>query len=119
MRIGSRLLAQFEYFAVEKGYGEVRLYTNNLNTSHMKFIRQHGYEIIQCVSRTLMRGSLVQWKKRLRLSPDEEEQPTTVIPTSATPSTTLQPPTTTGIEPLVPGGQEVSKRISSTVVVMD
>lgn len=66
MRNGSRLLAQFEKFAVEKGYREVRLYTNNLNTSHMKFIRQHGYEIVQCVSRTLMRGSLIQWKKTLR-----------------------------------------------------
>lgn len=68
MRNGSRLLAQFEHFAIEKGYKSVRLYTNNLNTSHMKFVRQHGYEIVQCVSRSLMRGCLIQWRKVLKPS---------------------------------------------------
>lgn len=65
MRHGSRLLAQFENFAKEKGYRQVRLYTNNLSSSHMKFIRQHGYVALQAVPRSLMRGSLIEWKKQL------------------------------------------------------
>lgn len=65
MRHGSRLLAQFENFAKAKGYRHVRLYTNNLSSSHMTFIRQHGYVVLQTVPRPLMRGSLIEWKKQL------------------------------------------------------
>eukprot|EP01070_Trichotokara_eunicae_P003874 Trichotokara_eunicae@DN3621_c0_g1_i4.p1 len=66
-RIGSRLLIQLEQHAVERGYEEVRMYTNNLNTTHIKFIRQHGYDMVNLVTRGLMRGDLIQWKKCLSL----------------------------------------------------
>ncbi|XP_053991085.1 uncharacterized protein LOC128883101 [Hylaeus volcanicus] len=66
MRHGSRLLAQFENFAKQNNYKQVRLYTNNLSSSHMKFIRQHGYIAYQTVPRSLMRGSLIEWKKKLQ-----------------------------------------------------
>jgi ribosomal protein S18 acetylase RimI-like enzyme len=66
MRHGSRLLAQFENFAKQNNYKQVRLYTNNLSSSHMKFIRQHGYVAYQTVPRSLMRGSLIEWKKKLQ-----------------------------------------------------
>lgn len=65
MRIGSRLLLQLEHYAREVGYESVRIYTNTLNPSHMKFVRQHGYTIVQTIRRGLMRGDLVTWHKSL------------------------------------------------------
>eukprot|EP01071_Lankesteria_metandrocarpae_P012116 Lankesteria_metandrocarpae@DN5494_c0_g1_i1.p1 len=64
-RVGSRLLAQLENFAIAKGYSEISLFTNNLNTSHMMFVRLHGFETLQIVRRGLMRGDLIQWRKFL------------------------------------------------------
>ncbi|KAF7459207.1 acetyltransferase, GNAT family protein [Cryptosporidium felis] len=63
MRIGTRLLAQMENFAKEYGYKEIHLYTNNLSTSPIKFISQHGYQLVQVISRGLMRGDLLLWRK--------------------------------------------------------
>lgn len=71
MRFGSRLLAQFERTAREFGYKEVRLYTNNLSTHHIRFIAHHGYSVVHCISRALMRGALIQWRKDL--TPTDEE----------------------------------------------
>eukprot|EP01057_Protomagalhaensia_wolfi_P003653 Protomagalhaensia_wolfi_Nauph_80__3652@NODE_368_length_2666_cov_592_247431_g278_i0_p1_GENE_NODE_368_length_2666_cov_592_247431_g278_i0NODE_368_length_2666_cov_592_247431_g278_i0_p1_ORF_typecomplete_len267_score36_60Acetyltransf_1/PF00583_25/6_2e13Acetyltransf_10/PF13673_7/9_3e11Acetyltransf_4/PF13420_7/1_1e04Acetyltransf_4/PF13420_7/4_9e08Acetyltransf_7/PF13508_7/6e05Acetyltransf_3/PF13302_7/0_0014PanZ/PF12568_8/2e03PanZ/PF12568_8/0_033Acetyltransf_9/PF13527_7/0_011GNAT_acetyltr_2/PF13718_6/0_02 len=65
MRIGSRLLLQLEHYARDVGYQSVRIYTNTLNPSHMKFVRQHGYTIVQTIRRGLMRGDLVTWHKAL------------------------------------------------------
>eukprot|EP01054_Gregarina_sp_Poly1_P008199 Gregarina_sp_Poly_1__8198@NODE_475_length_8096_cov_496_560966_g384_i0_p3_GENE_NODE_475_length_8096_cov_496_560966_g384_i0NODE_475_length_8096_cov_496_560966_g384_i0_p3_ORF_typecomplete_len297_score46_80Acetyltransf_1/PF00583_25/8e12Acetyltransf_10/PF13673_7/2_5e03Acetyltransf_10/PF13673_7/2_1e09Acetyltransf_4/PF13420_7/8_2e07Acetyltransf_7/PF13508_7/0_00046Acetyltransf_3/PF13302_7/0_027PanZ/PF12568_8/2e03PanZ/PF12568_8/0_062GNAT_acetyltr_2/PF13718_6/0_034Acetyltransf_9/PF13527_7/0_11_NODE_475_le len=65
MRIGSRLLLQLEHYARDVGYESVRIYTNTLNPSHMKFVRQHGYTIVQTIRRGLMRGDLVTWHKSL------------------------------------------------------
>eukprot|EP01053_Blabericola_migrator_P004477 Blabericola_migrator_1__4476@NODE_2392_length_2834_cov_382_153596_g1497_i0_p1_GENE_NODE_2392_length_2834_cov_382_153596_g1497_i0NODE_2392_length_2834_cov_382_153596_g1497_i0_p1_ORF_typecomplete_len289_score30_52Acetyltransf_1/PF00583_25/1_1e11Acetyltransf_10/PF13673_7/1_4e09Acetyltransf_4/PF13420_7/5_5e03Acetyltransf_4/PF13420_7/1_3e07Acetyltransf_7/PF13508_7/0_00041Acetyltransf_3/PF13302_7/7_7e02Acetyltransf_3/PF13302_7/0_0069GNAT_acetyltr_2/PF13718_6/0_0035Acetyltransf_9/PF13527_7/0_013PanZ/PF len=65
MRIGSRLLLQLEHYARDVGYQSVRIYTNTLNPSHMKFVRQHGYTIVQTIRRGLMRGDLVTWHKSL------------------------------------------------------
>lgn len=70
MRIGSRLLLQLENYARENGYVSVRIYTNTLNPSHMKFVRQHGYTIVQTIRRGLMRGDLVTWHKALVKSGD-------------------------------------------------
>lgn len=63
MRIGTRLLAQMENFAKDFGYKEIHLYTNNLSTSPIKFISQHGYQLVQVISRGLMRGDLLLWRK--------------------------------------------------------
>jgi len=65
MRIGSRLLAQFENYVTAAGYKEVRLYTNDLNVSPLKFVRQHGYSVVQIIRRGLMRGSLIIWRKTI------------------------------------------------------
>lgn len=78
MRIGSRLLAQLENFASQKGYTEIRLFTNNLNTSHMMFVRIHGFETLQVVRRGLMRGDLIQWRKILNSG--KEVDPSTPRP---------------------------------------
>jgi len=74
MRIGSRLLAQFENFVTEKGYREVRLYTNDLNVSPLKFVRQHGYSVVQIIRRGLMRGSLIIWQKILIAKEDNNRK---------------------------------------------
>ncbi|KAK6589172.1 hypothetical protein RS030_223489 [Cryptosporidium xiaoi] len=63
MRIGTRLLAHMENFAKDFGYKEIHLYTNNLSTSPIKFISQHGYQLVQVISRGLMRGDLLLWRK--------------------------------------------------------
>jgi len=68
MRIGSRLLAQFEQFAICRGYKEARLYTNDLNVSALRFVRQRGYSVVQVIRRGLMRGSLILWQKTLNES---------------------------------------------------
>lgn len=68
MRIGSRLLLQLENYARTTNYTSVRIYTNTLNPSHMKFVRQHGYTNIQTIRRGLMRGDLVMWHKFLETS---------------------------------------------------
>ncbi|EEA07296.1 acetyltransferase, GNAT family protein [Cryptosporidium muris RN66] len=68
MRIGTRLLAQMENFAKEYGYREIHLYTNNLSTSPIKFIGQHGYQLVQVISRGLMRGDLLLWRKSFERS---------------------------------------------------
>ncbi|KAF8820726.1 acetyltransferase, GnaT family protein [Cardiosporidium cionae] len=65
MRIGSRLLKQLENFASEAGYRELRLYTNNLNPSALRFVRQSGFNLIQMFPRGLMRGDLITWQKNL------------------------------------------------------
>ncbi|CCF75401.1 hypothetical protein BmR1_04g06015 [Babesia microti strain RI] len=63
MRVGSRLLMQVEMYAREVGYKEIRIYTNNLNTEYMQFVKQNGYELFQIVRRGLMRGDLLIWSK--------------------------------------------------------
>lgn len=68
MRIGTRLLAQMENFAKDFGYKEIHLYTNNLSTSPIKFISQHGYQLVQVISRGLMRGDLLLWRKSFEKS---------------------------------------------------
>ncbi|KAF8819121.1 acetyltransferase, GnaT family protein [Cardiosporidium cionae] len=65
MRVGSRLLKQLENFAIETGYRELRLYTNNLNPSALRFARQSGFNLIQMFPRGLMRGDLITWQKNL------------------------------------------------------
>lgn len=114
MRNGSRLLAQFENFAIEKDYREVRLYTNNLNTTHMKFIRQRGYEIVYWVSRTLMRGSLIQWKKILKPTMTSI-QPIGLNITSQDSSGAETPLVSTNESSSI----AESRRRSNTIVVMD
>lgn len=74
MRMGSRLAAQVENFAIEKSFREVRTYTNNLNTSAIKFLRQNGYEQVQVVKRGLMRGDLFLWRKILTKQAELDKQ---------------------------------------------
>eukprot|EP00923_Selenidium_pygospionis_P023741 GHVN01041326.1.p1 GENE.GHVN01041326.1~~GHVN01041326.1.p1 ORF type:complete len:339 (-),score=23.90 GHVN01041326.1:143-1159(-) len=72
MRMGSRLANQVEDFALRKGYREVRTYTNNLNPSATKFLRQAGYEQVQVMKRGLMRGDLFLWRKILSKQSEPE-----------------------------------------------
>ncbi|KAK2194978.1 bifunctional Acyl-CoA N-acyltransferase/GNAT domain [Babesia duncani] len=66
MRVGSRLLKHFELQAVELGYKEIRVFTNNLNTAYLHFLKQNNFEIQQIVRRGLMRGDLIIWNKVLK-----------------------------------------------------
>ncbi|EZG61405.1 putative acetyltransferase domain protein [Gregarina niphandrodes] len=68
MKIGSRLLMQVEQYASDIGFTNMRIYTNSLNPTHVKFVRQHGYTIAQTVRRGLMRGDLMTWHKSLNSS---------------------------------------------------
>ncbi|EAN32042.1 Acetyltransferase (GNAT) family protein [Theileria parva strain Muguga] len=65
MRVGSRLLDYLEKKAMEMGYNEIRVFTNNLNTAYLQFLKQHSFQIIQVVRRGLMRGDLIIWNKVL------------------------------------------------------
>ncbi|SBS99266.1 N-acetyltransferase, partial [Plasmodium malariae] len=65
MRIGSRLLTQLENFAHEKNYQELKVFTNNLNTDSLYFVKQNGFNLSQIVRRGLMRGDLLIWSKIL------------------------------------------------------
>lgn len=68
MKIGSRLLMQVEQHASDLGFTDMRIYTNSLNPTHVKFVRQHGYTIAQTVRRGLMRGDLMTWHKHIAAS---------------------------------------------------
>ncbi|CRH03781.1 N-acetyltransferase, putative [Plasmodium relictum] len=65
MRIGSRLLIQLENFAHEQNYQELKVFTNNLNTDSLYFVKQNGFNLSQIVRRGLMRGDLLIWSKIL------------------------------------------------------
>ncbi|CRG95874.1 N-acetyltransferase, putative [Plasmodium gallinaceum] len=65
MRIGSRLLTQLENFAHEQNYQELKVFTNNLNTDSLYFVKQNGFNLSQIVRRGLMRGDLLIWSKIL------------------------------------------------------
>ncbi|VEV55497.1 N-acetyltransferase, putative [Plasmodium vinckei vinckei] len=65
MRIGSRLLTQLENFAHEHNYQELKVFTNNLNTDSLYFVKQNGFDLSQIVRRGLMRGDLLIWSKIL------------------------------------------------------
>lgn len=65
MKIGSRLLLQLEDYAKNHGFASVRIYTNTLNPSHMRFVRQHAYTVVQTIRRGLMRGDLITWHKQI------------------------------------------------------
>uniref|UniRef100_A0A3B0N0A5 Acetyltransferase (GNAT) domain/Acetyltransferase (GNAT) family, putative n=1 Tax=Theileria annulata TaxID=5874 RepID=A0A3B0N0A5_THEAN len=65
MRVGSRLLEYLEEKALKMGYNEIRVFTNNLNTAYLQFLKQHNFQIIQVVRRGLMRGDLIIWTKVL------------------------------------------------------
>ncbi|SOV19238.1 N-acetyltransferase, putative [Plasmodium sp. gorilla clade G2] len=65
MRIGSRLLKQLENFAHEQNYNELKVFTNNLNTDSLYFVKQNGFNLSQIVRRGLMRGDLLIWSKIL------------------------------------------------------
>lgn len=65
MKVGSRLLSHLEKYAVSFGYTEIRVYTNNLNTAYLQFLKQNGFVIQQLVRRGLMRGDLIIWNKTL------------------------------------------------------
>ncbi|SPJ12748.1 N-acetyltransferase, putative [Plasmodium sp. DRC-Itaito] len=65
MRIGSRLLTQLENFAHEQNYNELKVFTNNLNTDSLYFVKQNGFNLSQIVRRGLMRGDLLIWSKIL------------------------------------------------------
>lgn len=65
MRIGSRLLTQLENFAHERNYKELKVFTNNLNTDSLYFVKQNGFNLSQIVRRGLMRGDLLIWSKIL------------------------------------------------------
>ncbi|KAH0482090.1 MAG: uncharacterized protein KVP18_000226 [Porospora cf. gigantea A] len=79
MRVGSRLLLAIENVAIEKGFEEIRLHTNNLNTAHMNFIGHHGYQLVSRIPRLLMRGDLLFWQKKLteKKSPRSRERTVT------------------------------------------
>ncbi|GBE58778.1 GNAT family protein [Babesia ovata] len=65
MKVGSKLLNHLENFAVGFGYTEIRVYTNNLNTAYLQFLKQNGFVIQQIVRRGFMRGDLIIWNKTL------------------------------------------------------
>ncbi|AFZ81535.1 acetyltransferase, GNAT family domain-containing protein [Theileria equi strain WA] len=68
MKVGTRLLNHLEQHALDSGYTEIRVFTNNLNTAYLHFLKQNGFEIIQIVRRGLMRGDLIIWNKVLKQS---------------------------------------------------
>ncbi|EDO08345.1 Acetyltransferase (GNAT) family protein [Babesia bovis T2Bo] len=65
MKVGSQMLNHLENFAMGFGYSEIRVYTNNLNTAYLQFLKQNGFVIRQIVRRGLMRGDLIIWNKTL------------------------------------------------------
>ncbi|CDR96775.1 acetyltransferase, GNAT family protein, putative [Babesia bigemina] len=65
MKVGSKLLNHLETFAMDFGYTEIRVYTNNLNTAYLQFLKQNGFVIQQIVRRGFMRGDLIIWNKTL------------------------------------------------------
>ncbi|GFE53394.1 GNAT family protein [Babesia ovis] len=65
MKVGSQLLNHLENFAMGYGYSQIRVYTNNLNTGYLQFLKQNGFVIRQIVRRGLMRGDLIIWNKML------------------------------------------------------
>ncbi|GIX61518.1 acetyltransferase, GNAT family protein [Babesia caballi] len=71
MAVGSQLLNHLERFATGFGYSEIRVYTNNLNTSYLQFLKQNGFVIQQIVRRGLMRGDLIIWNKVLSQPTDQ------------------------------------------------
>lgn len=70
MKVGSKLLSHLEKYAINFGYTEIRVYTNNLNTAYLQFLKQNGFVIQQLVRRGLMRGDLIIWNKTLS-QPDD------------------------------------------------
>lgn len=73
MKVGTRLLENLEDKALEMGYTEIRVFTNNLNTAYLQFLKQHNFQIIQIVRRGLMRGDLIVWTKHLKTSESPKE----------------------------------------------
>ncbi|ORM40091.1 Tetratricopeptide repeat protein 4 -like protein [Babesia sp. Xinjiang] len=71
MKVGSQLLNHLENFAIGFGYTEIRVYTNNLNTAYLQFLKMNGFVIRQIVRRGLMRGDLIIWNKVLS-QPEED-----------------------------------------------
>lgn len=90
MRIGSRLLLQLENYAREVGYTSIVLYTNSLNPSHVKFVRQHSYTMTQTIRRGLMRGDLICWYKNLNDNPTNKLIDTPTAKTPTLPTNTFQ-----------------------------
>lgn len=85
MKVGSRLLNHLEKYAINFGYTEIRVYTNNLNTEYLQFLKQNGFLIQQLVRRGLMRGDLIIWNKTLSQPNDllvPETQPITSMGTT-------------------------------------
>ncbi|UVC54430.1 hypothetical protein MACJ_003976 [Theileria orientalis] len=66
MKVGTRLLEHLEKKALEMGYTEIRVFTNNLNTAYLQFLKMHNFQIIQIIRRGLMRGDLIVWTKHLK-----------------------------------------------------